>query len=52
MNLHPLDDLFHTCSWVAFMNAAAEGKQHDSEYVRKESYRLYEELKGSIKIGT
>ena len=43
--MNPLEDLFHACAWEAFMKAVADNKHHDSEYVRIEAYRLYEEKK-------
>jgi hypothetical protein len=36
-------DRFHWCALAAGFIAASEGRLHDSEYVRRLAYQLYEE---------
>jgi len=35
-------DRFHWCAFRAYILAACEGKETDSEYVKKLAYRLFE----------
>ncbi len=49
MNLHPLDDLFHTSAALSYWQAIAEGKQNDQHHVRTRAYNRYEDLKCQIK---
>lgn len=44
-NIHPLDDFFFTCAFLAYNQALAEGKHMDKEYVRRIAYGAYEEGK-------
>jgi hypothetical protein len=41
--------LFHKCALQAYLIAISEGKQNDSEYVKKLCYEFYEE---DVKIVT
>jgi hypothetical protein len=38
-----IDQLFHRCALAAGFVAAGEGRLHDSEYVRRLAYGMYED---------
>ncbi len=40
-----MSDIFHDCALWAYYEAMKEGKQDDSEYVRKRAYALFEQDK-------
>lgn len=42
-------DLFHSCALAAYFDAMVEGKELDSEYVKRLAYEYYEyELKKDV----
>ena len=43
MSIDDRPDLFHCCAAWAYFEAMAEGKEGDSEFVRKRAYQLYEQ---------